>query len=260
MWWWWHFSHPFPPATMAHVIRSSFKQVYLAPGQRGNFLYEGSEGGKREWSEVGVNEAPTEVYHLERFWHAEVAVAACASALAMAVVHLWGRDSREGSVGVSGAKGQASESCKSQKGTGLEVSQSWRLEEPSTRGERIGGGTEKSPRTPLLREQTLLFSKKKKKIHTDDLRGFYFGIMARSFSREHSIHSRVTLGCFDCCSCAFFDDQHTEVVEMFPRSLWHSDVRLTVLILHFPSSCVRTRCCVGLARPPFVFISPSWFS
>lgn len=128
---------------------------------------------------------------------------------------------------MSGAKGQASESCKSQKGTGLEVSQSWRLEEPSTRGERIGGGTEKSPRTPpSLREQTLLFSKKKKKIHTDDVRGFHSGIMARSFSRERSIHARmrltcssVTLGCFDCCSCAFFDDQYTEGVEMFPRSL-----------------------------------------
>lgn len=50
---------------MAHVIRLSFKQVYLAPGQRGNFLYGG--GGWRGWSEVGVNEAPTESYHLERF-------------------------------------------------------------------------------------------------------------------------------------------------------------------------------------------------
>lgn len=218
---------------------------------------------------MGVNEAPTEEYHLERFWHAEVAVAAYTSAPAAAAVHLWGRDSREGSVGVSGAKGQASESCKSQKGTGLEVSQSWRLEEPSTRGERIGGGTEKSPRTPpLKRTDTIVFqkAKKPKKIHTDDMHGFYSGIMARSFSRERSIHARmrltcssVTLGCFDCGSCAFYDDQYTEGVEMFPRSLWRCGVRLTVLILHFPSSCVRTRRGVGLARPPFVFISTSWF-
>lgn len=49
------------------------------------------------------------------------------------------------SVGVLSDKGQASESCKSQKGTGLKVSQSWRLEEPSTRCERIGGGTKKNP-------------------------------------------------------------------------------------------------------------------
>lgn len=49
------------------------------------------------------------------------------------------------SVGVLSGKGQASESCKSQKGTGLKVSQSWRLEEPSTRCERIGGGTKKIP-------------------------------------------------------------------------------------------------------------------
>lgn len=64
------------------------------------------------------------------------------------------------SVGVLGGKGQASESCKSQKGTSPKVSQSWRLEEPSTRGERIGGGTEKSPWTPALeRTDTIVFQK-----------------------------------------------------------------------------------------------------
>lgn len=72
--WRWHLASP----TMAHVIRTSFKQIYLAPGQRGNFLYAG--GGQMGWSEVGVNEPLTESYHLERFWHAEVAVAAYTSA------------------------------------------------------------------------------------------------------------------------------------------------------------------------------------
>jgi len=64
------------------------------------------------------------------------------------------------SVGVFGGKGQASESCKSQKGTGPKVSQSWRLEEPSTRRESIGGGTKKSPTDFCIRGQTPLFSKK----------------------------------------------------------------------------------------------------
>lgn len=61
---------------MAHVIMLSFKQAYLAPGQRGWGTLFMEAGDRRGWSEVGVNEAPTESYHLERFWHAEVAAAA----------------------------------------------------------------------------------------------------------------------------------------------------------------------------------------
>lgn len=61
---------------MAHVIMLSFKQAYLAPGQRGWGILFMKGGDRRGWSEVGVNEAPTESYHLERFWHAEAAVAA----------------------------------------------------------------------------------------------------------------------------------------------------------------------------------------
>lgn len=67
--WYWHLVF----STMAHIIRPSFKQACLAPGQRGNFLYVG--GGYTGWLEVGVNEPLTESYHLERFWHAEVAAA-----------------------------------------------------------------------------------------------------------------------------------------------------------------------------------------
>lgn len=62
------------------------------------------------------------------------------------------------SVGVLSGKGQASESCKSQKGTGLKVSQSWRLAKPSTRCERIGGGTKKIPHRLLhSRTDTIVF-------------------------------------------------------------------------------------------------------
>lgn len=87
------------------------------------------------------------------------------------------------SIGVLGAKGQASESCKSQKGTGLKVSQSWRLEEPSTRCERIGGGREKTPaRTPAFEDRHYCFPRKKS--HSDDMLGLYFRIMARASSKE----------------------------------------------------------------------------
>lgn len=64
-------------------------------------------------------------------------------------------------VGVLGVKGQATESCKSHMGIGLEVIQSWRLEKPSTSCERIGGGMLKlksSHLDPYVLEQTLLFS------------------------------------------------------------------------------------------------------
>lgn len=64
------------------------------------------------------------------------------------------------SVAVLGGKGQASESCKSQKGTSLKVRQSWRLEEPSKRCERVGGSTEKAPMDARFRGQTLLFLRK----------------------------------------------------------------------------------------------------
>lgn len=86
------------------------------------------------------------------------------------------------SVGVLGGKGQASESCKSQKGTGLKVSQSWRLEEPSTRCERIGGGTEKSPSpwTPAFEDRHYCFPKSP----FDDMRGLYFRIIVRTSSKE----------------------------------------------------------------------------
>lgn len=117
-------------------------------------------GYRRGWSEVGVNESPTESYHLERFWHAEVAAAAYSPAdgstlPAPRLIHVKGV-----SVGVLGGKGQASESCKSQKGISLKVSQSWRLEEPSKRCKRIGGSTEKAPMDAPIRRQTLLFPRK----------------------------------------------------------------------------------------------------
>lgn len=84
------------------------------------------------------------------------------------------------SVGVLGGKGQASESCKSQKETGLKVRQSWRLEEPATRCERIGGGTEKSPWTPAFEDRHYCFPKS----HFDDRCGLYFRIKARTSSKE----------------------------------------------------------------------------
>lgn len=83
------------------------------------------------------------------------------------------------SVGVLDGKGQASESCKSQKGIGLKVSQSWRLEEPSTRCERIGGGTEKSW-TPAFEDRHYCFPKS----HFDDMRALYFRIIERASSKE----------------------------------------------------------------------------
>lgn len=61
---------------MAHVIMLSFKKAYLAPGQRGWGILSMEAGDRRGWSEVGVNKALAESYHLERFWHAEVAAAA----------------------------------------------------------------------------------------------------------------------------------------------------------------------------------------
>lgn len=153
---WWHLAS----STMAHVIMLSFKQAYLAPGQRGWGILFMEAGDRRGWSEAGVNEALAESYHLERFWHAEVAAAAYTPADGSALpaprlVHVKGV-----SVGVLGGKGQASESCKSQKGTSLKVRQSWRLEEPSKRCERIGGSTEKAPMDARFRGQTLLFPRK----------------------------------------------------------------------------------------------------
>lgn len=155
---WWHLAS----STMAHVIMWSFKQAYLAPGQRGWVTLFMEAGDRRGWSEVGVNEAPAESYHLERFWHAEVAAAAYTPADGSSRPSFRGRVHVKGvSVGVLGGKGQASESCKSQKGTSLKVSQSWRLEEPSTRCERVGGSTEgKSPRGRLIqRTDTIVFQK-----------------------------------------------------------------------------------------------------
>lgn len=144
--------------TMAHVIRPRFKQVYLAPGHRGNFLYVG--GGYTGWIGVGVNEPLTESYHLERFWHAEVAAAyTLASSGFWPALKLSSRD--ECLQGCREGKGPASESCKSQKGTALKVSQSWRLVEPSTRCKRIKGWHRKKPPTSsYVRGQTPLFSQK----------------------------------------------------------------------------------------------------
>lgn len=136
--------------TMAHVIRPRFKQIYLAPGHRGNFLYVG--GGYTGWTEVGVNEPLTESYHLERFWHAEVAAAyTLASSGFWPALKLNSRD--ECLQECWEGKGPASESCKSQKGTALKVSQSWRLVEPSTRCKRIRGWHRKVPHS-LLRSRT----------------------------------------------------------------------------------------------------------
>lgn len=153
--WWWHLAS----SAMAHVIRLSFEQVYLAWGQRGNFFME--VGGLEGASEVGANEPPTELNHLERFWHAEVALAACTSA-GDESCPASGLASREGVlVGVLGVGVKPVKAINPKGETSLKVSQSWWLEEPSTRGERIGGGTKKKKR--ILHEslrggQTLLFT------------------------------------------------------------------------------------------------------
>lgn len=90
---WWHLA----PSSLAHVIMLSSKQAYLAPGQRGWGTLFMEAGDRRGWSEVGVNEAPTESYHLERFWHAVVVAAAYAPADGSSRPPP-GLDSREGSV------------------------------------------------------------------------------------------------------------------------------------------------------------------
>lgn len=122
------------------------------------------------------------------------------------------------SVGVLGGKGQASESCKSQKGTGLKVSQSWRLEKPSTRGERIQGDTEKSPPwTPAFGDRHYCFPES----HFDDLRGLYFRIIARAYSKETEALKQTY-------------DYHVTMSVLLTESV----VIVVCLCLHMHSQCV----------------------